>query len=147
MKKIDLAYFAGLFDGEGSISIISHTLRERKYLSLLVQFTNTKIWPCQSLKFAFGGYITRRSSKNKKWQDSWNWVITANQALGFLKIIMPYLRLKQAEAELAIKFQEGRNKRGNRGSRGLTEAERILEETQRKLLRGMKTKYVPTNDK
>lgn len=137
MKKTDLAYFAGLFDGEGCISIIHQTKKGRPYLTLMVQIVNTRPWVCQSFKFTFSGRVIFRKAFRKHWQDYWAWAANGKQALDFLRVIKPYLKLKQGEAEVAIKFQEMRS---TRKYSCLTEAEMILLEEQRRLLKDLKTK-------
>ena len=53
-----------------------------------------------------------------------------NEALGFLKLIYPYLRLKKPQAEVAIKFQELGFRRSGHilvdKEWAITEAHRIL---------------------
>lgn len=139
MKKVDLAYCAGLFDGEGCISIVHRGERGgrgRGYV-LLVQLVNTNPWACQYFKFAFGGYVTFRKGARKNWRDYWAWVAASNQALIFLEVVLPYLKLKRPEAEIAITFQKARAKRGPR-RQALTEAEAILTQRQREQLKNYK---------
>jgi len=106
MKKTDLAYTAGIMDGEGSIGIAKHKSRscKRGYtLELCVQVTSSDEWLCQWFKFGFGGSLGH--STNNAGNPMWHWMIVARKAMGFLKLILPYLKLKQPQAELAIKFQ------------------------------------------
>ena len=124
-----MAYMAGIFDGEGCIC-----LRKCKKRSVVldISFANTNEWLIQWAKFAFGGkvYLVEQSSpssKGKNWKPYWRWAMSSNKALGFLRLLYPYLRLKKPQAELAIKFQEAR---GGTGCR-FTDEERAIAEAQR----------------
>ena len=131
MNKYELSYFAGLMDGEGCITIYkrsSKTSRDKIRYTLTITIGISNEWIPQWLKFAYGGSI--RMQKRPPKRIMWNWVIEAQQALTFLKMVTPYLNLKRPQAELAIKFQE--QKRKGRGSN------HILEEAQAILIKEMK---------
>ncbi len=131
MKKTDLAYYTGIIDGEGAIGICKHrdTDCRRGYrFQLSVQVTSLDEWLLQSLKIAFCGNITRSKYGFAK-KTSWHWMIHCKQALEFLKAILPYLRLKRYQAEIAIKFQEAKRRGGWQ-----TDQEYVLEEAQRILI-------------
>jgi hypothetical protein len=66
MNEVDLAYAAGIFDGEGSVSIIhtktGHTKADGsiyRHYRLQVCVVNTNPILCQWLKETFGGCITQ----------------------------------------------------------------------------------------
>lgn len=106
MKKDILLYTAGFFDGEGSISI---AIRNRKWKNWCVEHIlqisigqkdgATLDW----IKDNFGGRIYQIKRDN-----SYFWVATNKVALKFLKDIIPFLQYKKPQAELAIKFYDGR---------------------------------------
>lgn len=125
MKKTDLAYMAGIVDGEGSISLVLM----KKTLTLVVQVTNTNEWLIQSIKMCFGGAVrlAKPLQPEKNWKPTYRWVVTSMQALEFLKLVYPYLRLKKSQAEIAIKFLELRGTKG----RWLSEKEKTIAEAQR----------------
>jgi hypothetical protein len=93
MKKVDLAYLAGYFDGEGSINI------DRDY-RLNCSVTSVNRWILELFRFNFGGGLAKNSPR-----ESYIWHIHSVNAMEFLKAICGYLRLKKAEALLAIDFQ------------------------------------------
>jgi len=133
MKRTDLAYTAGIMDGEGSIGIARHKSKscKRGYaLELTVQVTSSDEWLCQWLKFGFGGSLSH--STNSVGNPMWHWIISARKAMEFLKLIIPYLNLKKPQAELAIKFQEAKKMRPVK-----TDEEMAVEEAQRILLQNM----------
>jgi hypothetical protein len=133
MKRTDLAYAAGIMDGEGSIGIARHKSKscKRGYtLELNVQVTSSDEWLCQWLKFSFGGSLSH--SINNAGNPMWHWIIVARQASEFLKLIKSYLKLKKPEADLAIKFQDAKRHRPSK-----TDEEMAVEEAQRIVLQDM----------
>lgn len=133
MKKTDLAYTAGIMDGEGSIGIARHKSKscKRGYtLELCVQITSSDEWLCTWLKFGFGGSLSH--SINNAGNPMWHWILGARKASDFLKLILPYLKLKHPEAELAIKFQSAKRMRPIK-----TDGEMAVEEAQRIMLQNM----------
>jgi len=86
--------------------------------------------------FNFGGSIYKhRGGGNAKHLQVHSWQIYSIGAMGFLKCIFPYLKLKRNEAELAINFQEGKL-----GRKHNDKSKFILEEAQQILISEMKNK-------
>jgi len=86
----------------------------------------------------FGGHVTYKPLhlKNPKWKDSWVWTTVSNQALDWLKMMLPYLKLKKQEAIIAIKFQEERS--GHRGRGKVPQAEMAKRNYYYRLLKDLK---------
>jgi len=143
MKKTDLAYTAGIVDGEGCIRIYKSSRKGHKYLDyvLRVDVTNTEIWLCQWLRFAFGGTVHKHGSL-PHCKLCWSWVIQAKAAGEFLQLILPYLNIKRPQAELGIKFQ---NSKIPKRTSILTEEERAIREVQRILMQNLKRTKSRTN--
>ena len=110
VKKLDKAYIAGFFDGEGSIIIYKRS-RSNSY-SLNVQVNQLDRGMLEFLQSFYSGKINRGNDKKKKHQ-LWQWRLTAQMALNFLLDIEPFLKLKREQAKLAIKFQRTKKLRGN----------------------------------
>ena len=133
MNKTDLAYLAGFFDGEGSIFI-------DKNFGMACAMTSTTKWALESLRFSFGGNITKNKKiYNPSQHTTFQWKINSTIAKTFLQAISPYLKLKKPEAEVAIKFQIRKDKiRRINQTRLLSRNERVLREADRILLQKMK---------
>jgi len=137
MKRTDLAYIAGIVDGEGYIGIQSDGKKAKhgkQNLRLRVTVTNTSEWLCQYLKFSFGGGKITLRTRSPNHRPCWQWQLEYQKAADFLRLILPYLHLKKPQAELAIKFQEAKG----RSTRALDDKKRAVEEAQRILMQNMK---------
>jgi len=143
MKKIhDLSYLAGMFDGEGCISI-SHGAKSWN-LSCYVTMAGEYI--PRLFQFHFGGSIHHRKHNPAKmqWHDYYKWHIAANKAATFLEELLPYLRLKRPQAELAIKFQR---RISSRGHKCLPNSEVALREAEIILMHSLKAESYEQNGK
>jgi len=114
MNSSELSYFAGFFDGEGCVGV-TNRIPPHSALFIRTQVVNTNLEVLEQMKRAFGGSIQIRKAK-LNWQQMYTWQCTTQVAYHFLKQILPYLRLKRKQAELAIEFQEDRGYRGQRRS-------------------------------
>lgn len=123
MKRTDLAWLAGFFDGEGCIYL--HHPTKVNY-SLVIQVASTDKWILGWFSLAFGGSIRVSNFNKKSWKQQWQWSTSCQKAEATLKVLLPYLKLKKAQAELALEFQKSRSFK--RGLNAVNEAELILRE-------------------
>lgn len=105
---LNLAYAGGLFDGEGSI-FIGKVKTDRNKSGLLfrlhIEMCNTNEVAVRRMQLYFGGSVYERYADIDTRRTLWAWHLRGQKALGFLRIIVPYLRIKKPQAELAIEFQ------------------------------------------
>jgi hypothetical protein len=126
-----LAYAAGFFDGEGCVSIsFSHpNVRNRRttpIYTLVVKVSNTNKAILEWLQSAFEGSIVEHHSRKEKrvgtiWNTAWAWKANGNIATKFLELILPYLKIKQRSATLAIEFRRFAKSRSFRFSANQTQ--------------------------
>ena len=113
MDRTELAYLAGLVDGEGYVSVTKETRKSSRmgyYHHPVVSVGNTN--PILCLAFlSFGGHINfQELSGNRK--DRYMWSIqTVRTAEPFLLAIRPYLRAKRKQADLVLEFCIGKEPR------------------------------------
>jgi hypothetical protein len=101
---LTLAYVAGLVDGEGSIVIgCSHRANRLPNHWLQVGITNIDKELIDWLLNTFGGHLSDYSHRPR---HCWVWRVMGNEAKQFLQSILPYLRIKKKQAEIAIAFQD-----------------------------------------
>lgn len=136
MNKIELAYIAGILDGEGFITI-DHSRKENKY-RVCVGVGNTAKILLDWLQACFGGGIVK-SRKPEGYRDFYQWRLFHGVACEFLLQVIPYLKLKRGQAELAIRFQEQKYnpQTGKRKGRPRTSDELAYEEACHILLHSM----------
>jgi hypothetical protein len=121
-----LAYIAGFFDGEGTVSI----KRTDNSFALHCGVWQVDRTPLDFIALYFGGNVKIRS-KQGNGNDQWVWMVSSIHAADFLKAIEPYLIVKRSQATVAIRFQalSSSNHAGHRLSEAdvaIREAERIL---------------------
>lgn len=108
MNKDDIAYAAGLFDAEGCVLISKqkgtirmihplHTLRVK--LGCVNQ--SAMNWFGEN----FGGPISSVKPKKERRKIFFHWQKSSNRGADFLRKILPYLKIKKPQAELALQFQ------------------------------------------
>jgi hypothetical protein len=113
-------YIAGLFDGEGCILVTRGSLR--------VQIAGCYRPTIEALPEQFGGWICRDKDKGPSYKTCYRWVITCSPAQAFLRTILPYLREKREQAELALQITYLPQYFKGAVSKRLTQSERLVRE-------------------
>jgi excisionase family DNA binding protein len=103
LSQVNLAYIAGLFDGEGSISITHR--KQWNYFYLGITISNTYLPVVERVQQLLGGSIGGKRYKNPKYKIGYWWRIDCRQAGQVLEMLLPYLIIKRQKAIVAIKFQ------------------------------------------
>jgi len=124
MKKTDLAYVAGIIDGEGWIGIYT----ANKIYRLNVGVSNTNEWLVRWLEFAFGGHMHVLPVRHPNAKLQYDWQMCGRKAAEFLTLIYPYLRIKRYQAEIALDYQKAKRHYGHMSDKesAIAEAQRIL---------------------
>ena len=106
MKETTKAYIAGLIDAEGDYSIGRSVVKNR-YVSFdpLIRFTTTYKpvvkWAIQN----FGGVYKPYDWNNGLWKQYYCWKFSSDMhAARFLRLILPYIWIKRAEANLLLEY-------------------------------------------
>ncbi len=139
MKAVDLAYMAGIVDGEGCIAIDRFTNKNLPSYCyrLKLRVTNTNHWLIEQLRFNFGGNIKVIKAKGNA-KEAYEWYLAGESASICLKLLLPYLCIKRAQAELGIKFQSHKQGKGHH----LIDKQRVLEEADWILAKSMNKRGV-----
>src|SRR5215469_13265102 len=139
--SIDIAYAAGLFDGEGSITIGRRKTKGARKPTYFVEILmgNTSLSVLEWMKQKFGGRITHNGGNrhNENHRQAWRWMASTRQAGRVLRLLLPFLKIKEKQAKLAISFQERVSKYNARNGNPLTEDELTWREQQKQLLSKM----------
>lgn len=108
MTELELAYIAGLFDGEGCFGFNKmKTKRSSRGYIYVGRFSivNTNLEVLNWVKLMLGtGSIYRRDRTKQGWKTCYELCWMANQAKQILPQLIPYLRIKKAQAELLYEY-------------------------------------------
>jgi len=136
MKKTDWAYIAGIVDGEGCIRIVKTKEPKNKSgykYQMVIGVNNTNEWLIHWLYFNFGGSIHLQAKLDNR-KPLWHWYLSSRKAQAFIELILPYLRLKRPQAEVAVQFSKRKHHRGK------SDEERAIEEAEFILMKGYNKK-------
>ncbi len=109
-----LAYMAGIIDGEGTISIFRsfNSSKGKRYpcycarLNVYNSDERLMLW----LKDNFGGsfrIVKRKEERDtSRWKPAYIWEIGRLAAVDVIKAVLPYLVIKQAQANLFLEFRK-----------------------------------------
>ncbi len=110
-KEDTRAYLAGLFDGDGCVYIRHYKVQNQFLLCIGIASNVSCQKQTDQLKQIFGGI-----AHHKKNTEAIEWSVTSNKGEDFLKVILPYLRLKKKQGELALEFNSKRRQLPHHGS-------------------------------
>lgn len=127
--KLELAWLAGLVDGEGCITFSPHQ-RGRKWV-LKFHVSNTHMPTVRRAWKILGrqGYLGRRDHNGKGWKPLFVLELSEKKAEYALTVLMPYLVTKKEQAELglyALRFRRLANASRQPGSKFPERVERKL---------------------
>ena len=103
MRQTDLAWAAGIVDGEGCILLYRAKTRTGDAWVLRLTVINTSQPMLQRLQEIFQlGSVRQRRRTNPRHKVQWTWEIAARKAEAALILLLPYLVTKRREAELGL---------------------------------------------
>jgi len=105
LQKIELAYLAGFFDGEGCVTFLQIGTNRKIYPQISIG--NTKKYVLDYIQNSLGGSISFcRSAFLNTTRDApmWRWAVAGVRATEILTYFLPYLRIKKDQAEIVIEF-------------------------------------------
>jgi hypothetical protein len=108
MGERTLAYFAGLFDGEGCVSVTEVKSKpggRSPTFQTLAQVSMTDRRALHFLLDSFGGSLHLINKEGAR--PVWVWSVYQKTAKLFLEAILPYLIVKKLQADLLIELENG----------------------------------------
>ena len=103
-QREELAYAAGLVDGEGCIHFSHPKKKTSASICLRVAMTNADA--VAKMANAFGGSVTEKKWKTDKYLVQKLWLVSGKRAYNTLVAILPFLVAKRQQAELGIEYWE-----------------------------------------
>lgn len=106
MTNIKHAYFAGLIDGEGCISLQKRSDHHgyRPTVEVKMSCLNTIL----ALKEEYGGTFLNKPAEREGWKDQYRWRVQDRSARLVIDKIYPYLITKKADAGVLLNYWERR---------------------------------------
>lgn len=103
VRDTDLAWAAGIVDGEGCILIYeAHTKTGDTWVLRLI-VTNTDMRMLDRLRVIFNcGNIAIQRRRDSRHKTAWRWEVSAKKAEQVLSLIKPYLVNKRDQAEVGL---------------------------------------------
>lgn len=94
------AYAAGLIDGEGCIYV-----RPRDFhLMLNIGMTKPGLGALEMMQRTFGGRLRMDRPATDVWEERYQWRQYADGIVPTLRCVLPFLRVKRRQADLAIEI-------------------------------------------
>lgn len=111
MQETDKAWIAGIIDGEGSIFVMRQKRLDRErdtnyILRVAVQSTDPYMTKALKELCPISAEFSVQRDKRPECSDTLKWQVNGKNAARFLEEILPYLRVKHEQAQLAIEFQK-----------------------------------------
>lgn len=108
-------YLAGLFDGEGHVSITwSRNSGYARSPKLCVKLTNSHLPVIETVKEMYGGHIYKVKKGKETYLQVYTISLTVEESKRFLHDLMPHLIIKKRQAELALEFSATIYRRGKK---------------------------------
>ena len=96
-----LSYLAGLFDGEGCVSITTHKKKDKIYYTKTLIFTQSEESSCLLFQSELGvGKIYKRDNRVNK--IIYDWRANNRDAIIAAQLLFPYVRVKKEELLIKI---------------------------------------------
>ena len=122
--ELELAYIAGIIDGEGCISVFESQWeakrntyereRDTRYrYKVIVKMVDPDA--INLLMDVFGGSICMQQPKARARFPQFAWTVSEKRAAACLKLCLPYLRIKKHRAELLLQLSDLISKCSRRG--------------------------------
>jgi len=107
----EIAYLAGIVDGEGSIYIGAFSSNPKTgapHYQTNIEVTNTDIGLIDWLVNVFGGrrasYTAKQTPKNSR-RAVYRWMASGDRCTHLCEIMMPYLVIKKRQAEIMLQMR------------------------------------------
>lgn len=118
VKDTDLAYIAGFIDADGCIGL--NTSRNTATVHGMAHYPRISGFSIDrhALEFVqsvLGGRITDSQGPGQR-RIHYRWAVNGIDAIECAKVLIPFLRIKKAQAQLLVEFDTGRlyHSRGNK---------------------------------
>ncbi len=102
-SEAELAYFAGIIDGEGCFTLTRPS--RQRFGGLRMQVGNTDPLLMQWIHNRFGGSLSLEQRRQVQHRPVWRWVAAAADLETLIPRLIPYLITKKRQAELTLAYR------------------------------------------
>lgn len=102
----ELAYLAGIIDGEGCITFHRRGGTNAHICATQLQVGNTDLRLLQWIQVRFGGSVKIERRMNTSHQTVWRWIAHVDNLEEMLAAVLPYLVIKRDQAELLLAYRK-----------------------------------------
>ncbi len=105
ISDVDLAYLAGLIDGEGHLGMTKIKRGDwyRFHAKLVIGMATPFVLELHE-KYGRLGTVRKHVYETKHYKDRYDWWIPPNGARALLPLLLPHLRLKKSQAILLLDY-------------------------------------------
>ena len=103
---LTLAYLAGVIDSDGYITVHRSTRRSVVYYAARIGITGTRREPHDIAASLWGGTVSQHTPRNSRHRLQYQWSRTGDAAVPIIEAVRPFLRVKRAQADIALEVQE-----------------------------------------
>lgn len=103
--QLKLAYLAGLFDGEGTVTLTRNKLNSQFRFPVL-SMSSTSLNLLEICKTTFGGHISTHKVYKEHHKQSWTWKVTSNAAIEAASKLVPYIQEPSKKQRLTLILTE-----------------------------------------
>jgi len=136
LKEKELAYLAGLFDGEGSVGIYEFK-KQSKFSNwqFKVEIANTDWRIMQWLESNVGGKVHKKSTGKANWRQGYSWHVQGENAKTFCELIRPYTIIKSDQIDACLYFRKFWGTSNKKQTQDMMESKREMVEAIKKMKR------------
>lgn len=103
MRAVDLAWLAGILDGEGTITLCGNRRKRSYYIQVSIGMTHLPT--IQHIRRTTAvGFFVRSVPKNPKHRTCYYWTARCKNAAMWLRKLLPYLVTKKRQAKIALEY-------------------------------------------
>ena len=150
-KQTDIAYLAGIVDGEGSLYIGNFSCNPKTgkpYYQTCMQVTNTDEKLIDWLIHTFGGLKSKRTAKQhpvNSRKQAYVWTATGDRLTHLCNLILPFLICKKRQCEILIEMRKTyKQTYGSKGNQGLKEMPDELRAYRQSLMDEIRSLHIRT---
>ena len=106
MSRVTPAYAAGLLDGEGCVGCDRNRTIE---IRIDIGMTKKALPILKRMEAEYGGKVRKVREATDRWEEAHCWNVNGQEAAVFLRLVEPFVILKEEQVRLALEIQELRD--------------------------------------